>query len=45
MGWLRFGVAEIIDSILGNLAVQVAEKFGIPLGELRFDPTHHLFCH
>lgn len=30
-------------SILGNLAVQVAEKFRIPLGELHFDPTHITF--
>jgi len=30
-------------SILGNLAVEVAQKFDIPLGELHFDPTHVTF--
>ncbi len=30
-------------SILGNIAVEVAQKFGIPLKELHFDPTHITF--
>jgi transposase len=30
-------------SILGNLALHVAQEFGIPLNELHFDPTHITF--
>jgi len=30
-------------SILGNIAVEVAGEFGIPLDELHFDPTHITF--
>ena len=30
-------------SILGSIAVRVAQEFGIPLSELHFDPTHITF--
>jgi transposase len=30
-------------SILGSIAVHVAQEFGIPLSELHFDPTHITF--
>ena len=30
-------------SILGSIAVHVAQEFGIPLNELHFDPTHITF--
>ncbi len=30
-------------SILGNIALHLAQEFGIPLGELHFDPTHITF--